>query len=184
MLSVGIVVIGLFFAIELSSGEGYTNEQIKKCECALEFENCGGVSSGISNETGTTFIFEPDKTKSPEMQKQFEECYSKIKNSLEYKECRQSEDKCLYNTAKETERYLDYRNIAGIVFILGLGLIVVGAVLFASRRHISVGFIVGGIVVILLSSLFVFTAPLSIASSYDWFYSVSFYQAFSWFWGK
>lgn len=184
ILSVGIVVVGLFFAIELSSGEGYTLEQIKECECVRGFENCGGVSSGISDETGTTFIFKPDKTKSPEMQKQFEECYSKIKNSLEYKKCRQSEDKCLYDTAKETERYLDYRNIAGIVFILGLGLIVVGALLFVSHRYISFGFIVGGILVILLSLLFIFVAPLSIVHSYDWFYNISFYEAFSWFWGK
>jgi hypothetical protein len=187
IVSFGIVLFGTFFAIEVLSGKTYTYERIKECMCFSAIEACDPALVIVSHERGRSFFYPPGKREeSPEIRKQIDECLLKVKNSFEYKTCEKLEDKCFYNAAKETERYLNYKKTYGAGFFVGVALIIGGLLLFTSRRYIKIGFIIGGILAVLYSLVSIFLAPLIIAGSEDWSYlsRVSLIEAFSWFFSK
>lgn len=79
---------------------------------------------------------------------EYQNCWSKVRESQAYKVCLELRDKCNEEYQKQTPRYKHARNTFFILAVIGVIAIIVG-VLLTSLEGIGSGFMGGGILIII-----------------------------------
>ena len=144
VLALGIAVIfalfvsyGLYVIYEPPKYDYYSNSQCNQdYNCDKQLDSCFNQNSNTKD--------------TPNYYQEVDECESKIRQSLEYKTCLESRDKCNEEFQKQTASYIYSRNSFYILFVIGIIAIIAG-IFLTGLEGIGSGLIGGGILVVLWS---------------------------------
>ena len=145
------VAISVVFAIFVAYGVGVIYEQPKydysendcnvKYDCYKPIREC--EAEYMQNKTSSE---EPILVPGPN------DCYNALQKDPAYKECRINSDICNEEFTKNSPQYSHARNTFFILLFLGL-IAIVGGGMFLKQESLGSGFIGGGVIIILWSTV-------------------------------